>query len=607
MSVVECSGGEARVIVPGVSQMREPQDAAPEETTAQQPNMELEDRGDPVYRSHPPDIAHESAASASRSRWSQDNALGRHSQTQSPLLRIDRSVLSEDPTTTQKATVNDGVQSALDVCREVSSSLRLLSLPDRENLLEVLDATEVASSTRPVAELQLLHLPDEPNDQFLCPELVLPSVRWKSPSTVYAGAQVADDHDSTFSLPLLHFPHEANRILVENRYPVRTDLPLLRLDRSHPTFIDPPCLQIASSTKSRETPCTQQVLIEGQAGHTRVVSRRKRRQAKHVDMPRGKQIVTKTTETQTDPLADDPVPLVSDGSETPVQQDDTEVSLSGNISDESGKALKLPERPVGEWSPAVAAFNRQIEVVEADLIDRQPEERRTVNGADRAHSLTFRRKGLTAVEIEMLPVHAVLNKVSSAVQTDAAEECVIPPSSELTVQTDETPVVTTSVRDAATQSELSGQDASARKESDEQSEEAESVVDVGGSKGSEESQILRPDLSQVLAPHLFFGLQFPRGPPAEIAADDHGFISVVDIPASSMNDLPSVDTYIQKEALEPVMEERSMRVSHHTVDEGFLPVNLAATNEESAPEELALGTGDALTSRVLSGEQSQAQ
>ena len=592
MTVVESSD----VVAPILDVEREPKDTTPRETTVEQPYVEPKSCEDQSSGPHP--LAFDEGLRTSTPGLShlQENVFDYQSQTQSPLLRIDESVLSKTPLVPLVSQSHGyNVPSDMDVSPDLKPVVPLLSLPDGDTEVGLLDNT-VSHSPKPVVELKLLRLPDQQHKCFPSMVAQLPGVQQESRVAVHSqGLEARLIQRPSVPLPLLHLPEKTNGIPVEKPL-VRTDLPLLQIDHSHPALIDPPTVHMPV-VKLKEPPGTLELF--GAGGHHVVRTRRKRRQAEGVVQ---KPVVMKTTETQTHHVTDDSEDLVTKSKSVSVQEERCqESSFIANAG--SPRPSKTLEHPVSEWSPAVAAFHRQIETVEADLIHRESEET-VVRRPGSSYLLPFYHKGLTAAEIEMLPIESIVNRVSAAVQTDVPEKHDTP-EIQTVDQNRESRTVTTTVQDAATQSEHIDQHDSECEDSKEEHEETEeeSVENAVDSEGLETQSPLPQELPQVLAPHLFFGLQFPQG---SGSLDDRGFISVVDIPASSLSDLPEVSACVKKEALKPIVEEESVGVGSHTFHEGVLPVN-DVPNKSVPSEELVLGVTDALTSRVLGDQQMDIQ
>jgi hypothetical protein len=578
MTVVESSD----VATPVLDKEKEPKSR---ETTVEQPHVKPKSDKDQYSGPHQFDCEEMLRNSTPGLANSNENYRNYKSQTQSPLLRIDDSLLSKTP---EVPLVSQPPPYKVPSEVELKPSLPLLSLPGSDSDTEggLLDNT-MSSLPKPVLDLKLLRLPDQQNE--LNGAAQLSGAQKELPVNVHSpGIEVKFIKRSSVSLPLLHLPNQSTEIPVEKPI-VATNLPLLHIDHNHPILTDPSTMHMPTIElkESSSTP----LLSRGRRNPV-VRMRRKRRQAEGIGQ---KTVVAKATETQVHHIT-------SDSDEKSVQK---EASQEPPLSPNTGfpKPNEKHERPVSEWSPAVAVFHKQIESTEADLAQRESEGI-VVRRPGRSYVLPVYHKGLTAAEIEMLPIESIVNRVSSAVQTDLAD---VPEKKNIDRSTESRAVAIT-VQDAATQSEhfirkretVHFQDL---QENPWENEE-EPVGDAVDSKELETEPPLPQELPQVLAPHLFFGLQFPQGD----GSDNHGFISVVDIPASSLNDVPEVSAGVEKEGLKPIVEEESVIdvEGHHTVVEKALPVK-DVSNELVSPEELVPGATDALTTHTSSDHKADIQ
>ena len=480
----------------------------------------------------------------------------------SPLLYIDTSVLSEasprPQTTTNVNNENLKLRKDTVIIDDFVPMTSLSSMQDKGSFEERFKQGDYNCSDQSFDTLRLLYLPDESLGNFSYPDSDLPCFAQRVCSPAYNSVHAIDDNFSNNVCLSLQFSPQVGAAFVDAPASSATELPLLHFDFNHPVFFDE-----ISATRSAAEPKKQLAATEVGIEDCRVSyaegARKRRREAKQGILPCSEKRVFKTVETQTDNNHDDSHGLSSVSDMGLTENEDVNAFRPSETSKDLISDKEVPERPVSEWSPSVAAFYRQVEDVETEMADKQLEGGTDIHSQCRGHGWPLWHKGLSAAEIEMMPIHKDVNQVSAAVQTDKMVQDESFSKEQIAIVRDiETQVC---MKDASTQSQHIDQDISVIGDSVTEDEVVDSsdlkpVASSGDKVESEGHTSLSTDLPQVLAPHLFFGLKFAHGNEDDTMRGDRDFISVVDIPASSLNDLPSVDTNPQKEIVSEVLMEK---------------------------------------------------
>ena len=186
--------------------------------------------------------------------------------------------------------------------------------------------------------------------------------------------------------------------------------------------------------------------------------------------------------------------------------------------DEESVQDELQTEPlVREQSPDIADLPAKLDRLETEIRLRREEERRAEPLVVVPVDLSRQWKNRSAAEIDLHPILLTRPQVTTtSVQTDATP--IIPP-----IETRFSPPSPPFVTDTAvTKDDVEKED----KENDQESE-VEAIPDVGDRSSS--SGPVRVDLTQVVASQLFFEEDPGRS----------SFLSVVDISASQLDDLPT--------------------------------------------------------------------